>query len=164
MKKKTAFRLAAILVMIMALACTAPQKTTVQIPAYQPDDKELFATILYHDSVFFYAYNHCTTLLDQYAAYYADDIEFYHDKGGLSVSKKEIVSATQKNICGKVTRELVKGSVEVYPIKNFGAIEIGWHIFHNKEEPAAVAQPGRFVIVWRHLDDRWQMTRVISLH
>jgi hypothetical protein len=48
-------------------------------------------------------------------------------------SKKDIINATKKNICGKVTRELVKGSIEVYPVKDFGAIEIGLHKFHNNQ-------------------------------
>jgi hypothetical protein len=38
----------------------------------------------------------------------------------LTTSKQEILDATKQNICGKVTRELVKGSVEVYSIKDYG--------------------------------------------
>jgi hypothetical protein len=60
-------------------------------------------------------------------------LEFYHDKGGLTTSKQEILDATKQNICGKVTRELVKGSVEVYSIKDYGAVEIGLHKFHNNQ-------------------------------
>jgi hypothetical protein len=60
-------------------------------------------------------------------------------------SKQDIIDATKRNICGKVTRELVKGSVEVYPIKNFGAIEIGLHKFHNNQEPVGtLSRVGRF--------------------
>ena len=94
-----------------------------------------------------------------------DDLEFYHDKGGLSTSKKDVVDKTQKNVCGKVTRELVPGSIEVYPIAGYGAIEIGFHKFHNNQEPAgAPSHPGRFVFVWHRTDAGWKITRVISLH
>ncbi len=130
----------------------------------KPADVELYNTILNLDSAFFYAYNTCSDNLETYASFYADNIEFYHDQGGLSISKKEIVDGTKKFICGKVTRELVKGSVEVYPIKDFGAIEIGFHKFHNSEDPSANAEPGRFVIIWQFKNEQWKITRVVSLH
>lgn len=56
---------------------------------------------------------------------YADKIEFFHDKSGLSTSKFDILTATEKNICGMVTRTLIEGSIEVYPIHDYGALEIG---------------------------------------
>ena len=133
-------------------------------PKYTPDDPALYDTIMRLDSTFFGAYNTCTIHLKEYADFYADNLEFYHDKGGLFTSKQEVIEATRKNICGKVTRELVPGSVEVYPIANYGAIEIGFHKFHNKEEPNAPSRPGRFVCVWHRTDKGWKLTRVISLH
>jgi hypothetical protein len=78
---------------------------------YKPESVELYNTILHMDSVYFNAYNTCD--MDKQAAIYADSVEFYHDKGGLMTSKKDLLDAIKKNICGKVTRELVKGSVEV---------------------------------------------------
>jgi hypothetical protein len=98
------------------------------------------------------------------AAVYADSIEFYHDKGGLMTSKQAILDAIKKNICGKVTRVLVPGSIEVYPIANFGAVEIGLHKFINHAEGDSESKPDKFIVVWRHRDDQWQITRVISLH
>jgi hypothetical protein len=146
---------------IALLAAMAIQKADAQ---FKPDDKALYDTILHLDSVFFGAYNTCSINLDKYGAFYADSLEFYHDKGGLSTSKKDVIEGTRKNICGKVTRELVAGSVEVYPIANYGAIEIGYHKFHNSAEPNAPSRPGRFVLVWRRINGEWKITRVISLH
>ncbi len=37
----------------------------------------------------------------------ADDLEFYHDKSGLSSGRQGLVEGVKNNICGKVTRELV---------------------------------------------------------
>ena len=48
-------------------------------------------------------------------------------------SKQDLIAATKKYICGKVTRELVKGCIELYPITDFGTIEIGLHKFHNNQ-------------------------------
>jgi hypothetical protein len=47
-------------------------------------------------------------------------------------SKRGILDATEKNLC-KVSRGMVKGSIEVYPIKDYGAVEIGLHKFHNNQ-------------------------------
>lgn len=142
-------------------AVLSPQNGYAQ---FKPDDPVLYQTILHQDSLFFSAYNTCSVHLREYADFYADSLEFYHDKRGLNTSKKEVVEATKKNICGKVTRELVAGSVEVYPIAHYGAIEIGFHKFHNSEEPNALSKPDRFVVVWRRTDQGWKITRVISLH
>ncbi|MGC8751337.1 nuclear transport factor 2 family protein [Hydrotalea sp.] len=156
----------AILVVFVFGACSHSYKMQFALTKnYTPDDKALYDTIFHLDSLFFSHYNQCTTELPQYANFYDDSIEFYHDKSGLSTSKKAIVEATQKNICGKVTRELVKGSMEVYPIPHFGAIEIGLHIFHNNQEPLPKhPNQSRYTIIWKKYPNAWKIYRVISLH
>lgn len=147
------------------IACSGTKKINRESLAYKPDDQELYDTIVQLDSLFFSAYNTCDINLAKYASFYSDDIEFYHDQGGIVTSIQEIVDATKRNICGKVTRELVKGSIEVYPIKNFGAVEFGYHKFHNNQEPASTkSKVGRFVIIWQNKNNEWKITRVISLH
>ena len=132
---------------------------------YIPDNQELYDTIVYLDSVFFYAYNTCDVNLSTYSNFYADDLEFYHDQGGFSNSKTETVESTKKNVCGKVTRELVKGSIEVYPIKNFGAVEMGLHRFkNNTQDEGTPSEPGKFVIIWQLENNEWKISRVVSLH
>lgn len=126
---------------------------------------KLFNTIAGLDSTLFGAYNNCTQgqFLDQYASLFSEDLEFYHDKGGFSTSKGEMVDGVKNHICGKVQRELLKGSIEVSPVPGFGAIEIGSHRFHNLVEKST-SQYSRFVIVWHFKNDEWIVTRVISLH
>jgi ketosteroid isomerase-like protein len=124
--------------------------------------KSLYQTIAELDSIFFTAYNTCD--LKRQAEFYSDSIEFYHDQGGLIRSKQLILQATEKNICGKVTRELVKGSIEVSPVHNYGAVEIGMHMFHNNQEEGQVPHASRFVVIWRNMGDKWTIERVISLH
>ncbi len=80
-------------------------------------------------------------------------------------SKQDIIDATKKNICGKVTRELVKGSIEVYPINGYGAVEMGLHKFHNiREKENAPSNAGKFIIIWQNKNNEWKIKRVISLH
>lgn len=147
------------------LAACSVSKSPMAAAPYQPDDPALYKTIAALDSTFFLAYNTCDVNLAKYADFFADTLEFYHDKGGLSASKQEVVAGTQKNVCGKVTRELVRGSIEVYPINHYGAVEMGIHKFSNNTDKSSLAaRAGKFVIIWRHRNNGWKITRVISLH
>lgn len=122
----------------------------------------LTAKILSLDSLFFSAYNQCDTVTQR--ELYADGIQFFHDKNGLTESKDEIMASTIKYICGKVERELVPGSVEIYPIKDYGAIEIGLHRFINKAEDGEVSPNYKFIIFWKNNNGKWVMEKIVSLH
>jgi hypothetical protein len=123
--------------------------------------QELFHTIVSLDSMLFDSYNKCE--LEKNAALFSEDLEFYHDKGGLSTSKKDLMESIKNNICGKVRRELAKGSIEVSPIPGYGAVEIGSHRFHNLKE-GSTSRFSKFVIIWQKKNGEWKVTRVISLH
>lgn len=129
--------------------------------AYTPASTELYNTIVKMDSIYFDTYNHCK--ISKMDSLTADDIEFYHDRGGFSHSKKDLLASIQKNICGKVTRILTPGSIEVYEIPGYGAVQFGYHSFRNINEPGE-SHPSKFVTLWRLKDGKWQITRVISLH
>jgi ketosteroid isomerase-like protein len=145
-------------------SCTSAKPDGYQLTKnYKPDDPALYDTIVHLDSVFFGAYNTCDRNFEQYASFYSDSIEFYHDQGGLSTSKEGILESTKKYVCGKVERQLVAGSIEVYPIKGYGAIEMGLHRFHNRAE-GSTGRVGRFVVIWRQEPKGWKITRVVSLH
>src|SRR2546430_8492183 len=108
----------------------------------------------------FDAYNHCdlTTL----GAMVSDDLEFYHDQTGLSVGKGPFLAAIRQNICGKVERALLRDTLEVYPLKGYGAVEIGVHRFHHPGHPEDGAGDAKFVTLWQNKDGAWKVTRVIS--
>jgi len=142
--------------------------TLIVFSAYTPvvakhtTDTELLETISKLDSVFFNAYNTCD--IKTQAGLISEDLEFYHDQGGLSTSKVELLEALKKNICGKVTRELVAGSIEVSEIPGYGAVQMGMHKFYNNQEPNAKSIPSKFVTIWKKNGESYQMTRIISLH
>jgi len=143
-------------------SCKTNKLVTNEIRKYKPIDIELYNTIVEMDHQFFNAYNNCD--LKTQSAMLSENIEFFHDKTGLSTSKKQIMEAIKNNICGKVTRELVKGSIEVYPIKDYGAVQIGFHKFYNNQEPDAISKASKFIGVWKNENGNWQMTKIISLH
>lgn len=133
-----------------------------EIPRYNGKNTKLYQEIIKMDSIYFTAYNNCNMLTQ--AKIYAENIEFFHDKGGLLTDKAELLKSIEENICNKVTRTLINGSVEVYPINNYGAIQIGYHKFHNKLEPSAKSIPSKFIVTWKKENETWLITKVISLH
>ena len=161
---KCKFFVSCFTIIIFVSACsTVKNNKSALTQIYKPESKELYDTIVYIDSVLFEGYNTCK--LDRFEKYFSDSIEFYHDKGGLTTSKKELIASLKKNICGKVTRELIKGSIEVYPIPGYRAIQMGSHRFHNNQEPPGTpSRIGKFVHTWQYKNGEWKITRVISLH
>jgi hypothetical protein len=125
-----------------------------------PAPDQLFKTIQSLDTQLFDAYNHCD--LEKFSSLIADDIEFYHDQTGLSRGRQALVEGIKNNICSKVTRELVPRTLEVYPIANYGAVEIGVHRFHHPGHESDNAGEAKFVHLWQYEDGVWKVTRVIS--
>ena len=156
--KETSALLQAILI---ATLLVAPLTSLHSQTAPAPEADSLFKTIQSLDSQLFAAYNQCD--LDKLATFIADDLEFYHDKTGLSRGRQAMVDGVKNNICGKVTRELVPGSLEVYPIANYGAVEIGIHRFHHpgRETTESIGE-AKFIHLWQNKDGVWKVTRVIS--
>lgn len=107
-----------------------------------------------------------------FAALLADDFEMIHDKGGrIAGSKAEMISNSEK-ICARqktgedyrARRELVAESLKVYPVNNFGAIEIGEHRFFQllPGKPEKLVEVALFTQVWKKEADGWKLTRVLS--
>ena len=146
------------------LGCsTVKNRSAEGLEPYSPASKELYDSIVHLDSVLFNAYNTCR--LDQFEALISEDLEFYHDHSGLTTSRRELVQAIKNNICGKVTRELLKGSIEVYPIPGYGAVQMGAHRFYNNQEKErGPSRFAKFVHTWHKENGEWKVTRVISLH
>ncbi|HEU5339834.1 MAG TPA: nuclear transport factor 2 family protein [Edaphobacter sp.] len=124
-----------------------------------PVHDALFQTVSALDTQLFDAYNHCD--LETLSAMVSDDLEFYHDKTGLSVGKAVFIEAIKKNICGKVHRELVQGTMEVYPLHGYGAVEIGVHRFTHPGLDDELGE-AKFITLWQNKDGVWKVTRAIS--
>lgn len=143
-------RLLGLLMLAGATACAA-QDATRSGPLFDElarMDKELFDA----------AFVNCDAA--KFRALFTDDAEFYHDRTGLAVGE---AARTMKS-CPRdngVTRTLVAGSLEVYPMQGYGAIQIGRHLFARKGEPGAEA--AKFVHLWkRDPDGAWRLARVLS--
>jgi Domain of unknown function (DUF4440) len=145
---------ASLLTILFALA-TSPARAQ---PTPAPD--LLFQTIQSLDTRLFDAYNRCD--LNTIAPLVSEDLEFYHDKTGLARGRQSLLDGIKNNICGKVSRELVAGTLQVYPIAHYGAVEIGTHRFHHPGQQHDDVGEAQFIMLWQNKGDAWQLTRVIS--
>jgi ketosteroid isomerase-like protein len=129
-------------------------------PSMTPAD-DLLRTISSLDGALFDAYNRCD--LEKFGTFLMDDVEFYHDQGGVTLGRQNLTESVRKNICGKVRRELVPGTLQVYPMHGYGAIEMGVHRFqHPKAEDSQPVGEAKFVHLWQYKDGAWKITRVLS--
>jgi hypothetical protein len=126
-------------------------------------DDALTATVAKLDTDMFIAFNTCDKpgQLDKYASYFDPKVEFYHDNGGVTWTRDAMIANTASNVCGKYRRELVLGTLQVSPVKDFGAIATGSHTFchYGSGKCEGIAE---FTIIWRLRDGAWQVTRALS--
>jgi len=116
------------------------------------------------DAMFFDGFNRCddASQLEGHASFLDPKLEFYHDQGGVTWTAEDYLKGVRNNVCGKFARELVPGTLKVFPIKDFGALETGTHRFCHFDTGRCEGE-AEFAIVW-HLDEnkRWLVTRVLS--
>lgn len=122
-------------------------------------DADLPALVAKLDLRHFDAFNHCDTAT--LLALYAPDVEFFHDLNGRVLNREQFIQAVQKNICGKVQRRLIDGTMEVYPMARIGAIQMGRHCFLEAGKTDCIQQ-GRYYILWRFDGSTWQIAKVFS--
>jgi hypothetical protein len=150
---------------IFALAASSagaatPAASTPENPA---KGEALFSTISKLDGEFFDAFNHCSSpdQLEKHASYLNPSVEFYHDKGGVTWTRHDYIEKTRENVCGHFRRVLTAGSVEVYPIEGYGAIEEGLHMFCDIKSEKCFGK-AKFLVVWHHVPKGWEITRIFS--
>src|SRR5262245_36077321 len=123
-------------------------------------DDQLSRTIASLDQAVFSAYNACD--LEEFARFFADDVEFYHDQTGLTRSRQTLGEAVKNKGWRKVRRGLVSGKVEGYPMQGYGAGQIGTHRFHPPgEESVGPVGEAKVIHLWQNSDGGWRITRVI---
>jgi hypothetical protein len=109
------------------------------------------------DTALFDAYNRCD--LEKFASLLSKNAEFYHDQGGLSVGKGALTDSVKQHACGKVTRELVPGTLKVYRMEGLGALEMRIQRFRRSD--TAPADEGKFIYLWQRKDGAWKIMRLI---
>jgi hypothetical protein len=59
-------------------------------------------------------------------------------------------------------RNLMEGTLEVYPLRGYGALEVGTHQFCHEENGRTDCGTFKFLHVWRWQNGTWRIARVVS--
>jgi hypothetical protein len=147
---------------VFLLACQQPTPPAAK-PGSSTTSPELSATIVALDSAMFSAFNaHDAELL---ATFFTADLEFYHDKGGLAGFDSTMAGFRglfERNKDSGLRRDLVPGTLEVYPLGDHGALAVCQHRFCHVENGADDCGTFKNIMVWRKQDNGWKVSRVIS--
>jgi hypothetical protein len=149
------------LVIIIAIFVNVISSANAQTGDIQTSDAALYKEIAHMDSVVFNAFN--TRDIDLFKTLFTEDLEFYHDKGGLTSYDHTVNFLKDVSKPGNdLRRDLVKGSLEVYPIPGYGAMEIGAHTFCHTENGKKDCGTFKFVQIWQKKNGEWKISRVVS--
>jgi hypothetical protein len=165
-----------------ALACSAVACAPLQAPetagaaaggprAGPRPTRELHDEIAAMDRALFAAvFDTCDTAA--LARIVAEDFEMYHDKGGLTARSGTQFLQSIEGMCARqktgedyrARRELVAGSMKVYPLAGYGAIQVGEHRFYQllPGKPEKLVEVALFTNVWKREAAGWKLARVLS--
>jgi len=121
-----------------------------------PTTTELYQEIIQMDEIMFEAFNKKDS--KKFKSLFTKYLEWFQDNGGLlsydTVFTNFSNMFTNEN---KQTRKLVNGTLEVHPIKDYGAIEIGVHEFRNMENGKEEIGTFKFLMIWKKQDTQWKI-------
>ncbi len=147
-------RLHALLCTLLLCAATGP--------ALADDERDVRAA----DARYWQAFNQCD--LDAMQGLFTDDVEFYHDKTGLTASKAAVIDSFRKGPCNSpalhLRREAVAGSERFHPLAGGFALLSGTHRFHVRTDgqPERLDGQAEYTNLWQSVDGQWRMRRVFS--
>ena len=148
-------RLTALLTIVCGLVCG------FVCPAALAEEPSLHDTILEQDKVLFDAFN--SQDVQTFREVFDEDLEFYHDAAGVT-DYVQAIEATERLFEADtgLTRTLIADSVSVYPIPDFGAIQVGKHRFCHPENGVVDCGVFDFMHIWKKSGDAWTIVQVVS--
>ena len=169
-----------ILALLACMTLLASCSSTPREPGTAPEinltpgpttSQALFDAIAAHDRALFGAvFDTCD--VDKLGQLVTEDFEFYHDKWGLTATTGAQFVESIRNMCERqeqgidfrARRELVEGSMAVYPLNNYGAVQVGVHRFYARVDgkPDRLTETARFTNVWKEENGTWRVARVLS--
>ncbi|CAM2789497.1 nuclear transport factor 2 family protein [Brevundimonas diminuta] len=146
--------------------------TLGQTPAAPTDDAALAPIIAEQDAALFSVmFDRCDP--EALADLVTDDLEFYHDRGGLTATRARFIDDYRQGCAARTApdawrsrRELVPGTMRVYAIPGVGAVQEGSHLFYERQGdgPETLVGRARFSVLWRlEPDGRWRLARAFSI-
>lgn len=149
------------LLLIMGLVNACSTVGTDEINTYSPVDDTLHNTIYKQDSILFQAFN--SRDFERFKEFFTNKLEIYQDNIGVR-NYNQSMEAFHELFDGAyvLTRQLVKGTLEVYPIKDYGAIEIGQHTFCHFENGKSDCGTFKFIHIWENQNGNWKINKIIT--
>jgi hypothetical protein len=144
----------------LAGCASAPLPRHEELRGAASDSSVLYQTVVRLDDSLSAAFN--AHDLDRLMALFSSDLEFYHDTGGLqsfAIVKAGFGELFSQN--NGIRRERV-GPLRVFPIRNYGAVELGTHRFCHNENGRADCGTFEFAQLWKQQGSEWKIARVIS--
>lgn len=141
----------------IASLCIAPA-----VAAAADDEQAIRAA----DTRYWQAYNACD--MRTMGELLTDDVEFYHDKTGLTASKAAVLDSLRKGPCADpnwhLRREAVDASLRFHPLAGGFALLMGTHRFYVRKggEPEHLDGQAEFANIWQSVDGHWRMRRILS--
>lgn len=159
-----------VIVVLVAVAVVFPATsvTAQSSRSKSPVSRQLFNELAAMDNELFDTiFNKCN--VERLGELITEDFEFYHDKSGQVVkSGKEFVDSIRsmcerqsKGTDYRARRVLVRNSLAVYPLNNYGAVQMGVHRFYPliKGKSNEIA---KFTHLWKKENGEWRLARVLS--
>lgn len=149
----------------------SPGHAPINLTAGPAVSQEMTEQVARQDALLFAStFDNCNA--EKVAELVADDFEFYHDKWGLTASSKQQFVEATAGMCKRIQegtdfrarRELVAGSMRVYPLNNYGAVQTGVHRFYAliPNGPDRLTETAQFTHIWKNENGVWKLARVIS--
>ena len=159
------------LILLLPVAASSAEPDKIHLTPGPEPTQELFDVLLEQDRVLFdAAFNACEP--DRAAPLIHEHFEFLHDKWGqIAGTGAEFLTAIRETCEKRKTgenfaarRELVRDSLTVHPMAEYGAMQMGTHRFYAVQpgKPDRMTEVGKFIHVWKREGEAWKLTRVIS--
>ena len=153
--------LVAMLAFAPLLAAQRPTASPAEHNAQASSPSDLHSAIATADSSVFAAFNQRDLIALR--SFFTRDLEFYQDNEGVENYAQTMRDFGQMfGQPASIRRELVPGTLEVYPIRNYGAMEVGRHRFCHIENGSDNCGTFSFVHIWRRTKTGWKISRVVS--
>lgn len=147
----------------LATACAGASASAASSAAAPSNTDSLSSIVQKLDTGFFDSFNNCSApdQFKKHESYLNPDVEFYHDRSGVTWTRQAYMENTRAHVCGNFRRVLTAGTLQIYPLKDYGAIEEGQHRFCEIKSDKCFGE-GKFLIIWHQTSTGWEATRIIS--
>jgi hypothetical protein len=94
-------------------------------------------------------------------AIFANNAELYFADRGVARQLFTHTDTLRRTFCGKYRREAAASDQRIYPLPDYGAMQIGTQWFCAVDSQPCRGQRMQFMAIWRQRDGAWQITRLV---